>query len=58
MTSDMQGPVPWEAFLGEVDKGSSNIGVVRNEMTAKACETKEGPNILDLFRSWPPCDSI
>ena len=53
-----RGAIPREVFLGEVNEGSGNVGVVRDETTVEVCKAKEGPDILDFFGSWPTGNSI
>ena len=36
-------------FLGEVDKGSGDIGVVRDEATVEVCKAQKGPNNFDFL---------
>ena len=52
------GPVPREVFLGEVDKGLCDVGVVRNETVVEVYKAKEGSDILDFLGGWPACNSI
>ena len=52
------GPIPREVFLGEVDEGLGDVGVVRDETLVKVGEAKEGSNILDFFRGWPTGNAI
>ena len=42
------GPVPGEVFLGEVEEGASDVGIVGNEPTVEVGESKERANILHL----------
>ena len=53
-----RGPFPREVFLGEVDEGSGNVGVVRDEMTVEVCKAEEGSDVFDFLRSWPAGDPI
>lgn len=50
------GPVPGKAFLGEVDKGLSEIEVVGNEVTIEVGKAKEGSYVLDFHRHQPAGD--
>ena len=44
-------PVPREVFLGEVNKGLGDIGVVRDEVTVEVCKAQKGANIFDFLGS-------
>ena len=52
------GPIPRKVFLGEVNEGSGDIGVVRDETSVKVGEAKEGSNIFDFFRGWPTGNAV
>ena len=51
-------PIPAVVFLGEVEEGAGNCGVVGDELTIEVSETKEGSYILDFGRGWPGGNSI
>ena len=51
-------PIPRKVFLGEIDKGSGNVGAVRNKTSIKVREAEEGSHVLDSLRSGPTGDTI
>ena len=52
------GPVPREVFLGEVNEGLGDVGVVRDKMMVEICEAKEGSNVFDFLGGGPAGNSI
>ena len=52
------GPVPREAFLGEVEERASDVEVVGDESSIKIGEAKERANVFHLGWSRPTCDPI
>ena len=52
------GPVPREVFLGEIEEGVSNVGVIRDEASIEIGESEERANIFHLGWSRPTCDSV
>ena len=52
------GPIPREVFLDEVDEGSGDVGVVRDETSVEVGEAEERPNVFDFLRGWPAGDAI
>ena len=52
------GPIPREVFLGEVEEGASDIGVVGDELSVEIGETKERANVFHLGWCGPICDAI
>ena len=52
------GPISREVFLGEVDEGLGDVGVVRDERSLKVGKAKKGCNIFDFFRGWPTGNAI
>ena len=53
-----RGPVPGEIFLGKVEVGAGNVGVVGNESTVEIGEPEEGANILHLGWRRPICNAV
>ena len=51
-------PVPGEVFLGKINEGMGNVGVVRNKVLIEIGEDKEGANVLYLGWSRPACNSV
>ena len=51
-------PVPRKAFLGKINEGMGNVGVVRNKVLIEIGEDKEGANVLYLGWSRPACNSV
>ena len=52
------GPVPREVFLGEIEEGTSDIGVVGDETSVEVGEAKERADIFHLGWCGPACDTI
>ena len=52
------GPVPLEVFLGEVDEGAGDVGVVGDESLVEVGEAEEGAYVLYFSRSRPFGDSV
>ena len=52
------GPIPREVFLGEVEEGAGNVGVVGDESSVEIGESKEGANIFHLGWCRPACNTI
>ena len=53
-----RGPVPREIFLGEVEEGAGDVGVIGDEVAVEIGEAKEGANVFHFGRGRPTCDSI
>jgi len=53
-----RGPVPLEVFLGKVDEGTGDVGVVWDESTVEVGKAKEGAYVLNLSWGWPLGDAI
>ena len=53
-----RGPIPGEVFLGEVEEGAGNIGVVRDETSVEIGEAEERVNVFHLGGGRPVCDSV
>jgi len=53
-----RGPVPLEVFLGEVDEGAGDVGVVGDESSVKVGEAKEGLYVLHFSGGGPFGNSI
>ena len=51
-------PVPGKIFLGQINKGAGNIGVVWNELLIEVGKAKKGLDILHLGRYRPLCNTI
>jgi len=53
-----RGPGPSTVFLGEVNEGAGDVGVVGDEATVEIGKAKEGADILDFLGSGPLGDAI
>ena len=53
-----RGPVPGEILFGEIEEGTSDIGVVGNEAAVEVGEAKERTDIFHLSWGWPTGNSI
>ena len=53
-----RGPIPREVFLGEVEEGTSDVGVVGNEPTVEVGESKERAHVFHLGWRRPVCDAV
>ena len=53
-----RGPVPGEVFLGKVEEGASDVGVVGDESTVEVGESEERANIFHLGRRRPICNAV
>jgi len=53
-----RGPVPLKVLFGKINKGASNVRVVRNESPIEVGEAKEGAYVFDLGWSRPFGDSV
>ena len=51
-----RGPFPSKIFLGKVDQGASDGGIISNEFSVIIGETEEGSDVLDRFRDRPVLD--
>jgi len=51
-------PVPLKILFGEVDEGTGDIGVVRDESTVEVGKAEEGAYVLDFSGCWPFGNSI
>jgi len=52
------GPVPLEVFLGEVNEGTGDVRIVRDESSVEIGEAKERAYVLDFCGGWPLGNSI
>ena len=50
-------PVPWGVFLGQVQEGASDVGVVTNKLSVEVGEPKERTDVLYLGQGGPISDS-
>jgi hypothetical protein len=46
------------SFLGQVNEGLSDVGVVRDEVSIEVAETQKGLYFFNRSRYWPISDSI
>jgi len=51
-------PVPLKVLFGEVDEGTGDIGVVRDESTVEVGKAEERTYVLDFCRSRPFGNSV
>ena len=51
-------PVPQGVFLGQVQEGASNVGVVTNKLSVEVGGPKERMDVLYLSRGGPISDSV
>ena len=51
-------PIPGEVLLGEINKGTGNIGVVRDKVSVEIGEAEEGANVLYLGRGRPTHNTV
>ena len=52
------GPVPGKVLLGEIKKGSSDVGVVGDKASVEIGKAKERVDIFYLGWGGPTCDSV
>ena len=52
------GPIPCQGFLGEVDEGTGNVGVVGNKPAIEISKAEEGAYVLDFSRGRPAGNAV
>ena len=52
------GPAPRQVFLGEVNEGSGDIGVVGDKTLVEVGEAKERPDVFDFLGGGPAGNTI
>ena len=51
-------PVPWGVFLGYIEEGVSDVGVVTNELSVEIGKPKKRANVFYLGQGGPVSDPI